>query len=149
MMKTLATKSKQKRTLLIIVTVFFAVLALLYLNSYLQNKITMSLLCFAFMVLLMAFSGLQLIKLNAKPDVLAEYDAVNLYLHTGKQDITIAWTQLESAKRKGHKNRIGNVQYADIVFLTTEQTKYTLPDVDNPDDVIVTIQSILNKIDAK
>lgn len=149
MMKTLATKSKQKKTLLIIVTVFFAVLALLYLNSFLQDQIKSSITYFILMIILMAFSGWQLIKLNMKPEVLAEYDDVNLYLHTGKKDITIAWTQLESAKRKGYRNRIGNVQYSDIVFFTTEKESYTLPDVDNPDDVIVKIQSILNKLDAK
>lgn len=148
-MKTLATKSKQKKTLMIIVTVFFAVLALLYLNSFLQDHIKSSVTYFVLMAIFALLSGIELIRLLVKPEVLAEYDDENLYLHTGKKEITIAWKELESAKRKGHKNRIGNVQYGEIIFLTTNQEKYILQDVDNPDNAIMTIQSMLNKIDEK
>lgn len=148
-MKTLATKSKQKKTLLIIVTVFFMVLALLYFISFIQNHIMSSITCFVLMAIFTLISGMELIRLLAKPEVLAEYDDENLYLHTGKKEITIAWESLESAKRKGHRNRIGNVQYGEIVFHTTQKEKYVLQDVDNPDNVIMTIQSILNKIDEK
>lgn len=148
-MKTLATRSKQKKTLLIIVTVFFVVLALLYLNSFLQDHIKTSITYFVLMAIFALISGVELIRLLVKPEVLAEYDDENVYLHTGKKEITIAWESLESAKRKGHKNRIGNVQYGEIIFLTTNKEKYILQDVDNPDNAIMTIQSILNKIDEK
>ena len=143
-MTTLATKSKHKKTLLTVSVFFFAALAFLYLNSFIQDHIIISLICFIFMLLFMAFTGILLFKHSKLPEVLAEYDKDTLYLHTGKQDIVIPWLTLESATRKGKKNKIGSVQYADIIFQTTENERYILPDVHNPDDVIIKIKTILN-----
>ncbi len=149
MMKPLATRSKHKKTLLIIMTVSFAILALLYLNSFLQDQIKTSLTYFVLMMILMAFSGWQLIQLNRKPEVMAEYDKETLYLYTQKGKVEIPWVQLEYAKRKGHQNRIGNVQYGEIIFHTTDQKEYVLKDVGDPDDVILTIKNMLNQTDIK
>ena len=143
-MTILATKSKHKKTILIASTVFFAALAFLYLKSFIQDHLLISLVCFIFMLPFMAFTGIQLYKLYRLPEVLAEYEKDTLYLHTGKHDIAIPWLNLESATRKGKKNRIGNVQYADIIFQTTEKERYILPDVHNPDDVIIKVKTILN-----
>ena len=79
-MTTLATKSKHKKTLLTASVFFFAALAFLYLNSFIQDHIIISLICFIFMLLFMAFTGILLFKHSKLPEVLAEYDKDTLYL---------------------------------------------------------------------